>query len=325
MGVKKVDKLSLAGTSRAKKKEPASRALRGPISKIPDDEFIERLGKSMLRQAPKTKVEKVVAEVERLKKAVLTLNIVGDTPIILNRMTQKVVHGLLLPERSGKMTRAEKDARLKHDMLHEFRDSPHRMRLPGSPTLLCMPSTAYKSAVRCAAVDLPNANKAQLGRTLWVLGEYQPIWGIPQMFTNVVRMKDPGRTPDVRTRCIVPRWASTFTMSFVVPTVNEKALINITEAAGLIQGLGDFRPEKGAGNYGQFHLVNADDPEFLAIKAEGGRTVQEQAMENPAFYDIDTEELYAWFVAAVDRRGKEAQLKSAEDGAGDDEEGSDED
>ena len=54
---------------------------------------------------------------------------------------------------------------------------------------------------------------------------------------------------------------------------------------GLICGIGDFRQEKGAGNFGQFRVANEGDPQFARIKAEGGREAQDDALEAAEPYD----------------------------------------
>ena len=120
---------------------------------------------------------------------------------------------------------------------------------------------------------------------------------------SVTRSADFNKTPDVRTRAIIPAWACRVTVRFTTPMLKETVVSNLFAAAGLIQGVGDWRNEKGSGTYGQFTLVKPDDPEFRRIVKEGGRNAQIKAMDNPECYDMDSEELLSWFVAEADRRG----------------------
>ena len=85
--------------------------------------------------------------------------------------------------------------------------------------------------------------------------------------------------------------------------MREQAIANLIAAAGITVGIGDFRPEKGAGNYGQFTVVGADDERLTHLMKTGGRAAQIAAMEDPAAYDEQTEELLAWFDVEVRRRG----------------------
>ena len=126
---------------------------------------------------------------------------------------------------------------------------------------------------------------------------------MPQILLSVVRNSDQARTPDVRSRAILAEWASLFAVTFVTPNLNETAIANLGAAAGLIVGIGDWRPQKGKGNYGQFRLAGADDAAWKRLVDTAGREVQDAALEDPAPYDIDTAELLEWFGAEKNRRG----------------------
>jgi hypothetical protein len=252
--------------------------------------------------APRTATDKATEiSVISIKQGLIHCCIVGTTPIILNRMSIKAFQELLLPH--GKKNAAEKAGSLKHDPMAEFQASPYRSTDPESPTLLVHLSTAFKGSMRGAALDLPGASKAQIGRLVYIEGEYVPIWGIPQMFMSVVRNSDMNHTPDIRTRVIVPQWATRLRIRHTLPLVPEKVVANLLAAAGVIQGVGDFRPEKGKGSFGQFEMVNADDKRFVSITKNGGRAAQEKAMANPGFYDQETEEMFSWFTQEVEKRG----------------------
>ena len=154
-----------------------------------------------------------------------------------------------------------------------------------------------------AALDLPGTKKTQIGRLTWISGELVGIYGEPRIFSAITRNSDINRTPDVRTRCIIPKWAAIVEVSFVRPIMREQSVANLMAAAGITVGVGDFRPEKGAGNYGQFEVVDMADERFADITSKWGRQAQKDAMDKPAFYDKNTEELLTWYDSEVRRRG----------------------
>ena len=240
-------------------------------------------------------------QIIEINTGTITVAVVGSTPLILNRMAEKAKRELLMP--APKKTAADKASKLKHDPLEEFRASPVRIRDDSAPTLLAVPATAFKGAMRTAALDLPGAKKSQIGRLTYIPGEFIGIYGVPQVYSTIVRSADMNRTPDVRTRCIVPKWAALLSITFVKPIMREQAIANLLAAAGITVGVGDFRPEKGAGNYGQFEVVGADDARLVELMRTGGRAAQLAAMDDPEAYDEDTEELLGWFDAEVRRRG----------------------
>lgn len=232
----------------------------------------------------------------------------GTRPLILNRLSEKARRELLFP--GGRKTAADRAANLKHDPLAEYRSSPYTLTDDASPTLLAIPASAFKGAMMTAALDLPGAAKSKIGRLLWVEGDLLPIYGVPRIFLSITRSADMNRTPDVRTRAIVPAWAAEIDVTFTAPLLNEVSVVNLLAAAGQISGVGDWRPEKGKGTFGQFMLTSAaEDAEHQRIIAGGGRAAQVAAMESPLPYDAESEELLGWFDDEVARRGKGSQIR----------------
>ena len=119
----------------------------------------------------------------------------------------------------------------------------------------------------------------------------------------ITRSADMNRTPDVRTRAILPEWACKLRITFTKPILREQSIANLLAAAGFQSGVGDWRQEKGSGSYGSFKLVSADDKDFLRIVKTQGRKVQQDALDTPIAYNSETEEMLAWFNVETKRRG----------------------
>lgn len=231
--------------------------------------------------------------------------ILGSSPFVFNSMSLKAKSELLYPR--GRLSTADKASRMKHDPMSEYRASVYAHQADDQPTRLKFPAAAFKRATATAALDIPGAKKAQIGRLVWAVGQDVNIWGVPQLYMAVVRSSDMNRTPDIRTRAIVPQWATRVTIQYVRPVMNHKSIANLLAAAGLIVGVGDGRQEKGALNNGQFEIVAEDDPRYVAIVKSGGRVAQDRAMKDPAFYDRETQELFSWFTSEVSRRGADKE------------------
>lgn len=255
--------------------------------------------------APK-KSEKKEVQITAVERGLFEAHLLGRTPIILNRIAPKGLRELLYPK--GPKTQADRQANLKHDPLHEYRAAAYRDPSPDGPTELQIVAAAVKLAAASIPLDMPDSgtSKAQLGRLVFAPEDRVPLYGVPQMLMSVVRCADKNRTPDVRTRVIVPRWAARVTLTFVRPILRYEQVANLVAAGGFMRGIGDWRAEKGNGNYGEFELVDPNDPRYLAVIENGGRQAQLDALNSapPVFYDLDTEELYTWFVAERERRGQ---------------------
>lgn len=242
--------------------------------------------------------EITVMEIERGRVEFMVL---GNSPLICNAMSAKARQQLLLPP--PRKNAAEKASTLKHQPIDEFRSSMYFARDPDSPTRIVVKATAFKGALMSAALDLPGTSKAQIGRLAYVEGDEIPIYGVPELMMSVTRSADINKTPDVRTRAILPRWAAKISVQFTKPILKEQAIVNLIAAAGITQGIGDWRVQKGSGNYGQFSLVEPDDKAFKYVLETGGKDAQDAAIADPICYDSETEELLSWFDAEVKRRG----------------------
>ena len=243
-----------------------------------------------------------VTDILRVTTGQFECCIVGTSPLILNRMSEKAKRELLLPR--GRKSAIERATTLKHNPVEEYRASAYTLSDASAPTFLAMLSTSFKGALRTAALDMPGAKKSQIGRLTYIQGEMVNIYGVPRLFMSVTRSADINKTPDVRTRAIVPHWACRIVVTFVQPLMRAQAVANLLAAAGITIGVGDWRPEKGAGSYGQFRLADADDAEFLSILKGGGRAAQIEAIETPICYDDESASLLSWFDEEMTSRAK---------------------
>jgi hypothetical protein len=230
--------------------------------------------------------------IEPLKQGRVTLRIIGQTPMYFNAMSNKAKRTLLLG--GAKKTAAEKKE-IKHDPEQEFRDSTYRTQI--GQTLLCFPAPGIKNAMATAALVTDGVKKTDVQRLIFLPQEKVSIWGKPFLKMDVVRSADMNKTPDVRTRAFLPRWAAEVDIAFVTPTLSIHAVAHLLSNAGIVCGLGDFRQEKGKGSYGTFALYNETDEQHVALWNEltttEARDCQEVAMEKPETCDDETRELWA--------------------------------
>jgi hypothetical protein len=248
----------------------------------------------------KNTVTETAIRIERVEPAEITFHILGTSPVVCNRMSNKGVRELLFPK--GRKTAADKASSVKHDPITEYRESPYTAINNDNPTRIQLLPSMFKKAMMSAALDLPGVKKAQIGRLLYVKGERIDLYGTPQLLCSVIRVPDINRTPDVRTRAIVPRWACRITVSFMPSVIRQQSVVNLLAAAGQSAGVGDWRPEKGSGSYGTFEIVGSDHPDLQDIFQQG-REVQDAALISPRYYDDETQTLLEWFFEEAETRG----------------------
>lgn len=245
-------------------------------------------------------------DIPRIKQGVVEVYVLGVTPLIFNRASEKVKRELLLPR--GRLNAAARAANLKHDPIAEYRASVYRIRNREAPTLLGIPSTAFKGAMRTAALRLPGVARTEVDQLIWVEGYTVSVFGVPQLKMDMVRMADRARTPDIRSRAVLPEWCCKIAIRHTLPLINAQSAANLLAGGGMISGVGDFRQEKGKGNFGLFDLVDADDKAWHRIAETGAHDPQLDALEDPVCFDEESDELLAWFDAEIKRRGRQSAV-----------------
>jgi hypothetical protein len=253
----------------------------------------------------------------KIEREVVTIYAIGDTPFICNRLSEKGARELLFPH--GKKNDAEKAANLKHDPVLEFRRSIYAHRDEAAATYIYHTAMAIKGMMRATTMDFGGAKGTEVGRLTQMMegpdgcirGRFS-IYGVPEMLMAIVRMNDKARTPDVRTRAIVPNWGFCANVMITRPKIGAKYTAELIAAGGIMQGLGDWRQGKGSGDFGLFHLVNPSDQEWKDLVRTGGRNQQHEAMQaaRPKAYDEMTEELFTWFLEEIERREMQKRLGS---------------
>jgi hypothetical protein len=249
---------------------------------------------------PPAKTERSIEiTVAELKQKRMTVYVKGESPLIIHRISMDASKQLLLPSR--RKNQAEREATAKHDPLREYREAFYLDNSENGLTRLQLRAAAFKGSMMTAALRMPGATKTEIGQLVTVLDDMVPIWGVPEMYMTDVRNSGINKTPDIRTRPIVPQWATKFVVSITVPMVNETAVAKLLGGGGQIAGVGDGRNEKGKLAYGRYQIISAEEFESL-IPLLGGRKEQDEAIENPGAWDPFTHELYTWYCEEVKRR-----------------------
>lgn len=249
----------------------------------------------------KSEVTETEVAISKIAMAEMRFFLVGTSPLVPHAMSAKAAGTLIFP--APKKNAAEKATTMKHEPFSEFREAAYSFEdADDTPTRLYMPAGAFHAALADVAIDLVGAKKSQVARLTSVPGQKIPVWGIPQIWTTIVRSSDMNRTPDVRTLPILPRWAAIVDIKFVGSLIKPESIGNLLANAGVIIGIGDGRPQKGKLSMGCWRLCNEDDVEFRAIVKSGGRVAQDKGLADPTFYDRETERLLTWFTAEKERR-----------------------
>ena len=248
---------------------------------------------------PTSKKKDATIVVEPLKRQTGLFTLRGMTGIYCHRMSAKAKHQLMVGGR--KKTTAEKMA-IKHNPYEEYLESMHVEQGFHDNSHVMFPAMAVKAAMATAALTVEGITKANVQRLIYLPDEMIPIFGLPRLRMDITRSADINRTPDVRTRAYFAEWATQVRITWVEPHLNSRGVATLLNNAGLVCGIGDFRQEKGKGNYGTFEIIDAEDIPAELLDADA----QWDSIQNPVASNLETRTLLKQYDEEVIARSSSA-------------------
>lgn len=184
-----------------------------------------------------------VQTVELLKLNIQTikLRLVGDSPLIVHRWSEKAKKQML----DVQMKRA-KTARAAKDPEQDYKDSMYMLPDGGYG----FPSIGVKASAVTAAAQC-DMFKTEARAAFHIDGEMVTIKGEPSMREDMVRVGM--GTADIRYRAEFKTWSTTFALKYNANTLSAEQIVNLFNAAGFGVGIGEWRPQKN-GSFGRFHV-----------------------------------------------------------------------
>lgn len=210
--------------------------------------------------ATKTTNEQVIT-IPALDIRTATVKIVGDSPLIMHKWSEKAKKEIL----DKQMKKAKSKG---HDAKDPFADFISSMYwLDGEPenktpegfaaaledgARFGFPSTAVKAAAVAAAYRAGiTKNMVSMNGAFHVIGEFVEINGEPVMREDMVKVGM--GVADIRYRGEFSEWWSSFTVRYNAAVLSLEQLINMINMGGFACGIGEWRAEKG-GTFGAFHV-----------------------------------------------------------------------
>ena len=179
------------------------------------------------------------------------ITLIGDTPLITNKMSEKAKQQML--DKQMKKAKTAKEAK---DPEACFKGSLYP--IPGKKNKYGIPAGGIKQAAvsACRFVDGVKMTAAQGSfHVLAGPGNLIEIEGDdPVMDESIVRVGNfPNKVADIRYRARFDKWSVTFPVKFNKRMISVEQLANLYDNAGFAVGLCEWRPEK-KGSFGMFHV-----------------------------------------------------------------------
>lgn len=202
-----------------------------------------------------------VITLEEMQQSVLTTRIIGISPFIQHKWSEKAVQ--MMRDKHAGVRVKNREIRKPED---EFRDAAYvcedgRFGFPAGGIKACLIGAAHKDI---------GLEKTLLRKSLFIMPD-DPINNLialeaddPLMREDTVRV-GAGST-DLRYRPEFRNWSMILNFEFDAQALTQPTILNLVQRAGYGVGLGEWRPEKG-GEYGRFE-VDVNFETLVSTKAQ---------------------------------------------------------
>lgn len=207
----------------------------------------------------------------------LTVRIVGDSPLIVHRWSEKAKKEML--DKQMKKATAGKDAKnpmrdfldamywldesgnaidTPSELKDVTMDTPHdKIEEVISKGRFGFPACAFKAcAINAGYQQGVIAKKTTARGAFHVIGEFAVIKGDIEMREDMVQIGGISRVADIRYRPEFRNWETTLSVRYNAKAITAEQIVNLLNYGGFSNGVGEWRPEKD-GSFGTFHVEGA--------------------------------------------------------------------
>lgn len=196
--------------------------------------------------------------IDKIASETLRVPIVGTTPLIVHRFSEKAKRLMLDNMQGRKSPKSIKNPE------EEYEAAFYRLK----DGRFGFPALAFKSATVGGARFYHGLTMTGLKQTLFFRGEpgadgqqMVAITGEPMMREDVVRVGRGGT--DLRYRPEFREWSAALEVIYVTSLLTRASVLSLIDAGGMGVGVGEWRPEKD-GDFGTYRIDPTQDIEVIS-------------------------------------------------------------
>jgi len=208
--------------------------------------------------------ETVSVEIPQLKMETAVIHVVGDTPLIVHKWSEKAKKEIR--DKQMKKASTKKEAK---DPVADFIDTiywldgePEEKTLEGFEKAIdagarfWFPATGFKQCAIMGAYRLGADIKTTVAKAAIIIpSEYIEIKGkAVTMREDMVKVGGISKVADIRYRAQIEEWEADIPVKYVSSVLSLEQVINLFNLGGFACGVGEWRNEKN-GVFGSFHVA----------------------------------------------------------------------
>lgn len=197
-------------------------------------------------------------EIDRIAAETISVPIIGTTPLIVHRFSEKAKRQMLDNMQGRKSPKEPKDPDAEYEAaFYRLKDNS-----PGFPVI------AFKAATVGGGRFYHGVTMTALKQFMFMRGEVgddgrmlTQIHGEPRMREDVVTVNRSGS--DLRYRPEFVEWSINLEVTYVTSALTRASVLSLIDAGGMGVGVGEWRPEKD-GDFGTYRIDQTKDLEVLS-------------------------------------------------------------
>ena len=203
------------------------------------------------------KTNDATVEISRIAAETIRIPIIGTTPLIVHRFSEKAKKQMLDAMQGRKTPKQPKNPEAEFEAaFYKLKDGSYGF-----------PSIAFKAATVGGARFYRDVTMTALKQFMFFRGEVggdgralTKIHGEPHMREDVVVVGRGGS--DLRYRPEFPEWRAELEVTYVTSALTRESVLSLIDAGGMGVGIGEWRPEKD-GDFGTYAIDQGREIEVL--------------------------------------------------------------
>lgn len=189
----------------------------------------------------------------------MRVTLVGDSPLIVHRWSEKAKKAML----DTQMKKAKRGKEAK-DPERDFIESMYWLTPVPSvvddkalkKAKFGFPVVAFKAAAVDSCSHIDGVTKVEARGAFHIIGEMATLDGDPPVIREDMVRVGMG-TADIRYRGEFKKWSTTLDIRYNVNVLSAEQIVNLFNTAGFAIGVGEWRPQRD-GSYGMFHVSTGE-------------------------------------------------------------------
>lgn len=189
-----------------------------------------------------------------LTKKTITVQIVGESDLLMNKMT-KATKNLLKNRVEGKAIQ-----KVNRELDKEAEEKIHQ----DSKGHVVIPTFAFKAAMVEAAPYLSSVMDKKLAKSIIIEGDYVPLKYKKKYTREDFGKPQRGGAPSPISRPAFEDWSCELKLTFNGSLITPETIVNLLRLAGFHNGVGAWRPACN-GQFGRFDVKTNSSPIFSSF------------------------------------------------------------